>query len=94
METMKDINGKTIKEGDFILYAAARLSTAHLDYAKVLKKVMVGGPTRGKQALKVGRANRGIKTVTNIDWYGRILVIKKSSVPAKIRRQLEVNFAD
>lgn len=90
---MKDINGKTIKEGDFILYAAAHLSTAHLNYAKVLKKVMVGGRFK-KQALKVGRANEGFKTVANIDWYDRILVIKKSTVPVKIRKQLEVSFAD
>lgn len=90
---MKDINGKTIKEGDFILYAAARLGTARLNYAKVLKKVMVGGHFK-KQALQIGRANEGIKTVANIDWYNRILVIKKSELPAKIRQQLEANFAD
>lgn len=89
-ETMKDINGVTIKVGDFVLYAAASGSTATLQYAKVLKKTKIGGYKKGFQ---VGRANEGFKSVMNICWYERILVIKKSFLPAKIRKQLETAYA-
>ncbi len=92
---MKDINGKTVKVGDFILYSA----DSRLNYGKILakKKVSKYPGYAAKEVLQVRTVFRSYfagfsKNTVNLNPYGgRLLVIKKSTIPAKLRKGFEEN---
>jgi len=94
---MKDITRKTLKKGDFIVYAVSQGSmTPQLNFARFLsleqRKTSYATKTRANIVSDSGHGGALIHSY--IEPYERILVVKKSSLPKYARRLIKVNVDD